>query len=198
MGYDLLAVAFMVAITPFVVIGFILFWAVNARDHEELASAWRAYAKKRHLDFEAPEGEWPNRTAPAMAWTDGNAALRIGAVGREANVRTRLVVRPRSTLLGKLEVALDRSGIGPDLELREHPPGFGQRILSDDVKRALHSLRQRDRVTLSYRRGRVVVEWPGGERSDARLDEARRVGAEIARTIEEEFHRTASLKRPAA
>jgi hypothetical protein len=44
----------------------------------------------------------------------------------------------------------------------------------------------------------VILEWPGGEQNDARLDEARRVGAEIARAIEDEFVATAAVRKPAA
>jgi hypothetical protein len=60
--------------------------------------------------------------------------------------------------------------------------------------------RQRDRVLVRYRRGRITVEWPGGERNDARLDEARRLGEEIVRTVEREFHATglAAVRKPAA
>ena len=191
-GYDLFAAIFVVALTPFVVAGFVVFWAVTARDHEELASCWRSYARKHGLAFEEPEGDWPNRTAPAIAWTDGGTELRISAHGREARVRTRLTVRPRSALLGTLTMALEETG-DPEL-VRERPPGFSRRILTDRVRRALLGFRQRDSLALSYRRGRVAVEWPGGERNDARLDEARRLGVEIAHTVEDQFRATATAE----
>ena len=197
MGYDLIAAAFAVVLTPFVILGFILFWVVNARDHEELAASWRAYAMKRGLDFHEPEGEWPNRTSPAIAWRDGDADLRICALGREAKVRTRLVVRPGATLLGKVALSIDGSGAGDDVHVREHPPGLARRILSERVRRLLLGLRQRDRVMLTYRRGRITVEWPGGEQNEARLDDARNVGEELARTIDEEFRATATAARAA-
>jgi hypothetical protein len=185
--------------TPVVFVGFIVFWVVNARDHEELAAFWQRYAAARGLTYVAPTGEWPNRTAPAMTWTDEVAELRVSAVGREATVRTRLVIRPRSTLLGTLAMSIDEAGAG-DVSLRERPVGFAERILTDRVRRALLGFRQRDRVTVTYRRGRITIEWPGGERNDARLDEARRVGEEIARTIDAEFRGApAQLERkPAA
>jgi len=184
-GYDLLAAIIFVALTPFVLAGFVLFWVVNARDHEELASSWRSYARKRGLTFVEPEGDWPNRTAPAITWKDEGTELRIVAIGKEARVRTRLTIRPRSALLGTFAIVLHESG-EPEV-IRERPGDFTQRIVTDPVRRALLGFRQRERLTLGYSRGRVTLEWPGGEQNDARLDEARRVGTEIARTIDDQF-----------
>lgn len=199
MGYDLLVAITFVVMTPVVLVGFIVFWVVNARDHEELAASWRRHAAARGLGFVEPRGDWPNRTAPSMTWTDEVAELRITAIGREAKVRTRLVIRPRSALLGTLAMVIDEAGAG-DVTVRERPVGFADRILTERVRRALLGFRQRDRVTVSYRRGRVTVEWPGGERNDARLDEARHVGEEIARTIDREFRGGAAQleRKPAA
>jgi hypothetical protein len=196
-GYDLLAALFFVALTPVVIVGFIVFWVVNARDHDELATCWRAYAKRRRLVFVEPEGEWPNRSSPALTWTEGTTELRVVALGREARVRTRLIVRPRSALLGALSVVIAEGGTG-HLEVRERPAGFADRLLTEHVRRVLLGFRQRDRITFSYRRGRVVVEWPGGEQNDARLDEARRVGTQIALAIEAEFLGAAMARQPAA
>jgi hypothetical protein len=200
-GYDLLAAVFFVTITPLVIAGFVLFWVVNAKDHEELASTWKAFARTRGLELVAPEGEWPNRTAPALAWTAERAELRITAVGREARVRTRLTVRPRGSLLGTMAMELPAHGTEP-AQLSERPANFAQRLLTDRVMRLLLGFRQHERVVVAYRRGRVVVEWPGGERNDARLDEAMRLGAEIARTLDDEFRATetrgAAARKPAA
>jgi hypothetical protein len=201
-GYDLLAAVLFVAITPFVIVGFILFWIVNARDHEELAKLWRAYAGARGVDFAAPEGEWPNRTAPAIAWADDVARFRISTVGREAKVRTRLTIRPRAALLGTLATAIEGGGAIAQLPERRHerPAGFADRLLTSRVMRLLLAFRQHDRIVVTYRRGRFTLEWPGGERNDARLDEARRVGEEIARAIDDEFRATAlsAVRKPAA
>jgi hypothetical protein len=196
-GYDLLAAIFAICMTPFVIAGFCVFWVVNARDHEELASCWKAYARTRSLEFIAPRGEWPNRSAAAIAWESGEAELRLTTIGREAKVRTRLTVKPRATLLGSLVWICDES-FEDRVRLQERPEGFARRIVGQRVERALLSLRQRDRVTLSYRRGRITVEWPGGERSDARLDDARRLGEEVASTIDAEFRATALVRSPAA
>ena len=185
--------------TPMVVVGYIVFWAVNARDHEELASVWRGYAKKRELDFIEPEGDWPNRSAPSIMWSSDVADLRITSVGREASVHTRLVIRPRATLLGTLAMSIAAGGAG-EIERRERPAGLAQRIVTDGVRRMLLGFRQRDRVTVRYKRGRITVEWPGGERNDARLDEARRLGEAMARSVDDEFRATAlvAVRQPAA
>jgi hypothetical protein len=198
-GYDLLVAVTFVVMTPVVVMGFILFWVVNARDHEELATLWRGYAKKRGLDFVAPEGEWPNRSAPELTWSDALAELTITAIGKEARVRTRLVIRPRSALLGTLTMAVDSAGAG-ELEQRERPAGFARRIVTADVRRLLLGFRQRDRLVVRYRRGLITVEWPGGERNDARLDEARRLGEAMAAAVDQEFRATAlaAVRKPAA
>jgi hypothetical protein len=196
-GYDLLAAIFFVLMTPFVLAAFVAFWFVNARDHEELAQSWASYARTRGLDYAPPEGEWPNRTAAVIRWTNGDATLLLTTVGREAKVRTRLIVRPRATLLGALTWICDE-GASARIRTRERPAGFAQRIVDERVRRALLALRQRDRVTLRYRRGRVVVEWPGGELNDARLDAARRLGEAIAESIDEAFHVPAQIRKPAA
>jgi hypothetical protein len=198
-GYDLLVAVTFVVMTPVVIAGFIVFWIVNARDHEELAAIWRGYAKKRGLDLVEPQGEWPNRTAPAITWSDELAEARITTVGREATVRTRLVIRPRSTLLGTLAMMVPEAGAA-DVDLRERPAGFRHRIVTDNVRRMLLGFRQRDRVTVRYRRGRITVEWPGGERNDARLDEARRLGEAMAKAVDSEFRATAlaAVRKPAA
>jgi hypothetical protein len=196
-GYDLLAAVSFIVLTPVVIVAFVIFWFVNARDHEALAATWRSYARARGLDFEPPGGEWPNRTAPGITWTTEAATLRLTTIGREAKVRTRLVVRPRATLLGSLVWICEEGGSGA-IRTAERPAGFGERIVPPDVRRALLALRQRDRVTLAYRKGRVVVEWPGGEQSEARLDEARRAGEAIAESVVAAFCRPAVERKPAA
>lgn len=199
MGYDILVAVTFVVMTPVVIVGFIVFWTVNARDHEELAALWQSYARTRGLGFGAPEGEWPNRSAPAVTWSNELAELRITSIGREANVHTRLVIRPRSTLLGTLAMVIGDGGAA-DVDVRERPAGFAERLVTDDVRRMLLAFRQRDRVTVRYRRGRITVEWPGGERNDARLDEARRLGEAMAAVVDRQFHATAlaTVRKPAA
>ncbi len=189
MGYDLLAAAFFVVLTPFVIVGFILFWSVNAKNHEALATTWRSYAESRGLEFVEPIGDWPNRTAASLVWSACGAKLRVSTRGREATLRTRLIVRPESALLGALTVVVGEGGPGR-IEVRERPAGFSERVLTDVVKRMLLGFRQRDRVVFAYRRGCVILEWPGFERGNSRLDDARRIGEEVARAVAVEFARS--------
>ena len=196
-GYDLLAAIFFVLMTPVVIAGFCVFWLVNARDHEQIAQCWRTYARSRGFDFVPPDGEWPNRTSAAVVWKSGDAELRLTTVGREARVRTRLTVKPRATLLGSLFWVCDEASAG-FVRLQERPAGLAARIVRQRVQRALLALRQRDRVTLRYRRGRITIEWPGGELNDARLDDARRLGEEAAQAIADEFQAPALIRKPAA
>lgn len=200
MGYDLLAAVFFAAITPLVIAGFVLFWVMTASDHEELARAWRAFANARGVTLLPPTGEWPNRTPPTLTWTSDEAELRLTTIGREASVRTRLSVRPRGSLLGTLAMEIGAQESTPRV-VTERPRRFGQRILPEPVMRMLLGFRQRDRLVVTYRRGRVIVEWPGGERNDARLDEAMRLGAAIAAAIAAEFRATdarGAARAPAA
>lgn len=192
MGYDLIAVSLGILLTPFVIAGFILFWIVNAGDHANVAKVWEAYARSRKLRFVAPRGDWPNRTAPSVRWETPDAELRLTTVGREAKVHTRLFVRPRAALLGQLTWVCDEDRIS----MRERPAGFSKRIIDERVERALHALRQRDRVSLSYRRGKIVVDFPGAELNDARLDAARAVGDALADMLSAQLR--PAVMKPAA
>lgn len=209
MGYDLLAGLLFAAILPLVVVGFVAFWAVTSHERAAVAETWRVYAAERGLAYTAPEGAWPNRTSPVITWTAGEVAFRLEPLGKETHSRTRLTVRPRATLLGRVSVA-PRSGppapphgladpvFAATYRVVERPSGLAGRLLTEPVRRGLLGFRQGDSVTLGYRRGRAVLEWPGGELNDARLDEARRLGATIARAVEEAFRTPGEGSRDAA
>lgn len=187
MGYDLLAGIGFAILTPLVVVGFVIFWIVTAKDREEHASFFEAYARSRGLDFEPAQGEWPNRTSVAITWTnDAGAEMRLSVLGREARAKTRLMVHPKQTLFGELLAAPDPKTYAT-LLLRERPKGLGDRVLDARVRRAILGFCQRDRVVVVYRRGRFFLEWPGRELNDARLDAARIVGDALAVAIEEAF-----------
>lgn len=198
MGYDLLAVLLFAALLPLVVLGFIVFWRMTSVDRAEVADVWARYAARHALAYVAPEGVWPNRTSPVITWQDDDVSYRLEPLGREAHSRTRLTVRPRETLLGRLSVG-PRAGAPPrpapvddpvflaSYRVHEQPTGLARRILTPAVCRALLAFRQGDTVTLGYRKGTAILEWPGGERNDARLDEARRVGELVARVVKEAF-----------
>ncbi|MBS2014338.1 MAG: hypothetical protein JST00_15735 [Deltaproteobacteria bacterium] len=191
MGYDLLAGIAFAMLTPLVVIGFVVSWMVTAKDREEHAGFFERYARARGLDFDAAEGEWPNRTSAAVRWKSASGAeMRLSVRGREARAKTRLTIRPVQTLFGELVARPDPSTFAT-LEVRERPKGLADRIFDDEVRRAILGFCQRDRVVVVYRRGRFLVEWPGRELNDARLDAARRLADALALAIDEAFAATA-------
>lgn len=193
MGYDLLAGIGFAILTPLVVVGFIVYWIVTARDREEHGSFFEAYAKSRGLELQPAEGEWPNRTSPAITWTTDRAEMSLTVLGRETRARTRLMVHPSQTLFGELLVVPDPDTYAK-LLVRERPKAFGGRVLDERVRRAILGFCQHDRVTLTYRRGRFFLEWPGRELNDARLDAARRVGDELAAAIDDAFNATGTAR----
>lgn len=193
MGYDLLAGLLFAALTPLVVIGFVIYWIVTAKDREEHGGFLEGYARARGLDFVPAEGEWPNRSSASIAWSSERAEMRLTILGRETKARTRLVVKPSQALMGELFASPDPETYAR-LVVRERPKGLADRVLDDRVRRSILGFCQRDRVTLTYRRGRFYLEWPGREANDARLDAARRVGDDLASAIDDAFRSTASRR----
>jgi hypothetical protein len=192
-GYDLLAGLLFAALTPLVVVGFVIYWIVTAKDREEHGSFLEGYAKARDLTFLPAEGEWPNRTSPSITWTSERADMRLTILGRETKARTRLVVKPTQALMGELFATPDPDTYAK-LLVRERPKGLADRVLDERVRRSILGFCQRDHVTLTYRRGRFFLEWPGREINDARLDAARRVGDDLASAIDDAFRSTATRR----
>lgn len=199
MGYEILLALLMTVVAPLVVLGFVAYWATNGRERSLLEDAWRSYALAQHREFIPAHGEWPNRTSPAVRWTSDELPLELGIVGVEADARTRLVAWPRGKLLGTFTVGpKGRVGKGTAevgdrafesaFSVTEHPQGLAARVLDGRARRALLGFRQRDDVVLTYRRGKLILEWPGRESNDARLDEATRVMRELARGVDAAFH----------
>lgn len=183
MGWDALAGIFFVVSTPIILLGFVVFWIVTARDHAALEELWKRYAARRGLELVPAAGEWPNRTNPAMTWTKGETTFRIAARGREARMRTRASAHPRGVLLGTFRVVVEDGA----LAIAGRPASLAERIVGESVRRALLAFHQRDRVVLTYRRGEIAVEWRGAERNDARLDEARALVERLAERIDDAF-----------
>jgi hypothetical protein len=178
-----------VFVTPVVSLVFIGFYWSRTRDHDRLTSAWEAYARRRGHRFEAPSGAWPNRTFPSIAWTEESDAFRIAAHGAEKAATTRVIGRPSVAVVGELTVARSaeerKDGGRPfaaGLVVWDQPDGFAERVLTPEVKRALLGF---DAKALSYRRGEVSLEWPGGEQNDARLDEASAVVRRVLGALKE-------------
>jgi hypothetical protein len=194
---EIVGILFMlVVVTPFVGLAYAGYYWSGARSRERLAGVWESYARGRGMAFGAPSGEWPNRTPPSIRWTEDGVAYRIEARGREAGLTTHLVARPAIAVFGELFVtrpdgeAARKAGaepLGGRLVARTHPATLADRVLTDDVKRALLGF-DLGSLSLVYRRGEVSLEWAGGEENDARLDEAsavvRRVVSALALAYE--------------
>jgi hypothetical protein len=188
---EIVGILFMiVVVTPIVGLTFAGFYWSRARDRERLAGVWRSYARGRGHAFEAPTGEWPNRTAPAIWWTEEGVAYRIEARGAEASITTCVIARPSVAAFGELFVTRPDEGsrsastepLGARLVVRTHPAGFARRVLTEEVKRALLGF-DLGSLSLVYRRGEVSLGWSGGEENDARLDEASAVVRRVVNAL---------------
>jgi len=201
MGYEILVALFMTVLLPVVLLGFIAFWAMTSRERAVIEDSWRSYAVARHREYVPARGEWPNRTSPTVRWVSDELRLELSVVGAEANARTRLIASPRGKLLGSFTVGpksrhrgsggISDSAFESVYGVTERPNGFAARVLDRRARRALLGFRQHDDVILSYRRGKLILEWPGRESNDARLDEATRVIRELARGVDHAFREPA-------
>jgi hypothetical protein len=198
MGYDLLGVLLFAVLVPLVILGFVAFWVMTNHERAFIEETWETYAAARDREYVPARGDWPNRTSPSVRWRREDIDFALTVVGAEAQARTRMVAWPRNRLLGTFVVRAgtkggeENAGIGDAVfsqtfALSERPAGLAKRVLDDAARRALLGFRQRDNVALSYRRGRLILEWPGRESNDARLDEAERVVGELVRGVEAAF-----------
>lgn len=188
MGYDLIAVIAFVILAPLTVLGFIIFWMMTHRTRGKVEDQWRDYAEKRGLAFEEATGEWPNRTSPAIAWSEGDATFRMVIMGRESKAHTRIVAKPASTLLGDCVIVVrDPASIDER--------GTATRLLDDSLRRALMVFEEP--ISLAYRKGKLTIEWRGREVESRRLDEARAIAKEATAAVDRAFHRVAPPSSPA-
>jgi hypothetical protein len=195
-GYDIFVIALMVLS----IVGGILFIVardrLRRRSEGDVSTVWAAYAREKGLSFTPPEGEWPNRTVPRL----GNGDLSILLEREGEMVVTRLELRPRDLILGRMRVtthdhedegmprvALTDNLLDPALSVFSKPPSLAESVLTREVSRGLSAFRMGGDLLFEYERGRIVLEWQGGERNGARLDEARRVAELIDRAISAAF-----------
>lgn len=181
MGYDLLAAVGFVLLTPCVVVGFIVFWWMTNNERRVLEDEWRAFAERRGRDYEPAEGEWPNRTSPAVTWESDGVRYRLESRGKEADVLTRLVAWPDVKVLGVVKVKVDAGRI-EFARVR-----VAQRLLTHEVRRRLLGFSQGQPIAFTFRRGRLLIEWSGREMNDARIDEAERVLAVSVSALRDAF-----------
>jgi len=191
MGYEVFALLVAVLVLPLVALGFVAFWSLTHRERSALEREWRAYAIARDREYVPARGEWPNRSSPRVRWRRGAFPFELAVRGKEAEARTRVVTWPRGRLLGDFRVATRPSHEGDVFErvfaVEERPAGLAARVLDDGARRALLGFRQRDTILLRYTKGSLVLEWPGRELNDARIDEAERLLADLARNVDAAF-----------
>lgn len=201
MGYEILAAFVGVVLLPLVLLGFIAFWAMTARERRAIEDGWETYAARRQREYVPARGEWPNRTSPSVRWKANDVRYELSVVGVEGNARTRLVAWPHESLLGRFVIGsknrvkndgakdLDDAFFQAAFAVSERPAGIAARALDAAARKALLGFWQRDDIVLGYRRGKLILEWPGRESNEARIDEAERVLGELARSVDEAFRR---------
>jgi hypothetical protein len=196
-GYDILAIALLI-VSVTVATGWILARdGMRRGDEVEVGRVWASYARARGLVFEDGEGEGPARTLPRVLSDD----LQITVIRDGERLATRLVLRPRHAMLGRLVVTtdddaadlpaipLDSQTMDAALHVFASPKTIVASVLSNDVVRALSGFRMGGFLRFEYGRGRVALEWKNGELNAARLDEARRLATLIADAVNDAFER---------
>jgi hypothetical protein len=164
-------------------------------DEGELSRVWAAYARAQGMELIVPEGEWPNRSVPRLV----GAGVEIVAVREGEALVTRVEMRPPETVLGRLLVTtegagtelprapIERQTMSAELYVFALPASFAERVLTEEVARALSAFRMGGWMRLEYEKGRIALEWRGGELNAARLDEARRLIARVSGAMNEAF-----------
>jgi hypothetical protein len=203
-GYDLFVIALIVLSIVAAILFVVARDRLRRRDEGDVSSVWSDYARERGLTFVPPEGEWPNRSVPRLSGNDGDLQVVLVREGEE--VVTRMELRPKESLLGRMHVTtadtagapnlprvvLEETVLDPALSVFSKPPQLAETVVTSDVARALSGFRMGGDLSFEYERGRIVLEWKGGERNGARLDEARRVVELIDRAMSAAFVRPTS------
>jgi len=180
---------------PLFLVGFVVYWWATHVGRNRIADIWAAYARRRGFEFVPAEGEWPNRSAPAVRWREGQAEYRIEARGTEAFVSTAVVAELAKPMDGELvlrrataaDAGSERTGdplLDARYAIRAEPRDLAPRLLTEDVKRALVGFDVGAGGSLAYQRGQVKLSWSGAEENDARLDEARGVVRRVLQALE--------------
>ena len=198
MGYDIFVIALMVLSVIAAILFVVARDRLRRRDEGDVSSVWSDYARERGFTFVPPTGEWPNRSVPRLSARDGD--LQVVLVREGEQVLTRMELRPRESLLGRMhvttessaaanlpEVVLTEEVLDPALSVFSKPPQLAETVITSEVARALSGFRMGGDLSFEYERGRIVLEWKGGERNGARLDEARRVAEMIDRAMSAAF-----------
>ena len=184
MGLEILFLLSVAIFLPFVSAGFALAFWLKRRHQSAVAHAWAAYAARAGLDYAPPSAPWPAVASAVLSGDEAAGPFRIELLGTHGATRTLLTLRREPVRLG--EATLSSEGH----LVHERPPRFGAALRDPAFLRAFRSFALDRRTELRYVRGAVELEWPGGEGSAARLDEARRVASLAAFAITEQVERT--------
>jgi hypothetical protein len=185
MGYDVFAITLLLVSIVLAIVIVIVRYRLRQREEVDASQVWETYARDRKFTFVPGEGEWPNRSVPRIVSADGDLQIVLVRVGEQ--ILTRMELRPRESLLGRLHVTteapvpnvprveLTQELLDPALVVHAKPAQLATSVLTKDVARALSAFRMGGHLSFEYERGRIVLEWKGGEENPARLDEAIRL-----------------------
>lgn len=184
MGLEFLFLLSLAVFLPVVSASFaFVFWR-KARTHRNVASAWAALAARTGARFEAPRGEWPSLSSPVVIGACEAGPYRLELLGTHGDTRTQLTVRREPLRLGELAMR-PRTGL-----VEERPPGIGEPLRARDFERMFLAFALDPDTELRYVRGAVELEWPGGELSGARFEEAKALASEAALRLTASQRRT--------
>lgn len=183
MGIEILVFALAIVVTLLVLVGFVAFWVSGHADQEDLGRFFVSYARARGLMCSGLRGEWPNRSWPVLSWSDEHARYRLALRPGEQPSATFVEVWPHDAILGRAEGVF-----GASLRATEElPQGLLSSVFSPEVLHLCACFRQGDTLSLRIDRGKAQLEWPGAERNDARLDEARALATALAASMRQRF-----------
>lgn len=186
MGLEFLFLLSLAVFLPVVSAAFAFAFWRKARAQRTVAMHWERYAAASGARYEPPTGEWPTRSSPVVSGNGAAGPYRLELLGTHGDTRTLVTVRREPVSLGEF-VWHARAGIH-----EERPAGFADPLRTPDVQRMFQAFALHPSTELRYVRGAVELEWPGGEMSGARLDEARALAGHAALTLCPATRRSAS------
>jgi hypothetical protein len=183
-GLEILFLLSVAIFLPFVSAGFALSFWLKRRHQSDVARAWAAYAARAGLAYAPPSAAWPAVASAVISGDESAGPFRIELLGTHGATRTLLTLRREPVRLGEATVSADGNLV------HERPVPFGAPLQNPAFLRAFRAFALDRRTELRYVRGAVELEWPGGEASAARLDEARRVASLAAFAVTAQVERT--------
>lgn len=177
MGLEFLFLLSLAVFLPVVSAAFAFAFWRKARAQRSVAATWARYAAGTGARYEAPAGEWPSVSSPVVMGTCAAGPFRLELLGTHGDTRTQLTLRREPVRLGEI-VLRAREGL-----VTERPAGFGENLQTRNFQRQFQAFALHPDTELRYVRGAVELEWPGGEMSGARLEEAKALASDAALTL---------------